>query len=116
MPRQYSIDDIAKYKAGSGYGDWISNLMDIKEGGRMAPEYYIDGVPQYYNGSEFGLENNILTNNKMPKKKFGNTDTQGTLGGSMEEMGLDGMEGEGINEWLSNLSKLFKLLKIRATM
>jgi len=55
----------------------------------------------------------------MPKKKFGNIDTQkveGMLGGSMEEMGLDGMEGEGISEWMSNLSKLFKLLKIRATM
>jgi hypothetical protein len=109
MPRQYSIDDIAKYKAGSGYGDWIANLMSIKEGGRMAPEYYIDGVPQYYNdvgGSGFGLENNILTTNKMPKKKFGNTDTQlfeGMLGGSMQEMGLDDMEGGAWHDWLQNL-------------
>jgi len=57
-------------------------------------------------GSGFGLENNILTNNKMPKKKFGNTDTQlyqDMLGGSMHEMGLDGMEGEGVYDWLYNL-------------
>lgn len=57
-------------------------------------------------GSGFGLENNISTINKMPKKKFGNTDTQlyeGMLGGSMEEMGLDGMEGEGVFDWLQNL-------------
>jgi hypothetical protein len=101
MSRQYSIDDIAKYKAGSGYGDWIANLTAIgtKEGS--------------------GLENNILSNNKMPKKKFGNTDTQlfeGMLGGSMDEMGLGEMEGDGLNEWMSNLSKLIKLLKIRAKM
>ena len=42
----------------------------------------------------------------MPKKKFGNTDTQlfeGMLGGSMQEMGLDNMEGEGVVDWLQNL-------------
>ena len=35
MARQYSIDDIAKYKAkaGSGYGDWIANLETIKGSG-----------------------------------------------------------------------------------
>lgn len=33
MSRQYSINDIAKYKAGSGYGDWIANLNDIKGNG-----------------------------------------------------------------------------------
>jgi hypothetical protein len=59
-------------------------------------------------------KNNISTNNKMPrpkgseapKKKFGNTDTQlyeGMLGGSMEEMGLSDIKGEGIVSWLQNL-------------
>lgn len=218
-------------KQGDGYGDWISNLMDIKEGGRMAPEYYIDGVPQYYskdesgsglfdgfgnitipttitnddreqlrrdmvaaraaqaqNGSGFGLENIILSNYKMPKDKIGtlrggantgypylppphtsypppppppppvaelqlpdvaewrarrrayeaplrerlalerainrgdrargggaNAMHQEMFGNGLSSDEMD-MEGDGITEWMSNLSKLFKLLKMRATM
>jgi hypothetical protein len=50
MSRQYSIDDIAKYKAGSCYGDWIANLQAIQSGkgfvsGVPTPEYYIGDVP-----------------------------------------------------------------------
>ena len=83
----------------------------------MSRQYSIADIAKYKTGSG---KNNISDYNKrMPKKKFGNTDTQlfeGMLGGSMEEIGLDGMEGEGLNEWMGNLSKLFKLLKIRAKM
>jgi len=228
MSRQYSVDDIAKYKAGSGlmswwdnynhrlnefsnaigmgqnyegsgYSDWIANLMSIKEGGRMAPEYYIDGVPQYYNDVEEdyvedlegGGKNIILSNYKMPRPKkirggdidpnarfpyidniyppppnpnlnvlvpwIDNDDQQignppppppplipipalqmpptreemrerrrvlrGGANAMHHEMFGTGMssdemdmEGEGVSEWMRNLSKLFKLLKIRATM
>ena len=51
MSRQYSIKDIAKYKAGGeGYGDWIANLNALQQGkgyvtGVPTPEYYIGDVP-----------------------------------------------------------------------
>ena len=48
---------------------------------------------------------------KAKKKKFGNTDTQlfeGMLGGSMEEMGLNEMEGGAWHDWLANLYNVIR--------
>lgn len=147
MSRQYSVDDIAKYKAGSGYSNWISNLNDIKgsgliswwdnynhrlnefsnaigmgktqEGGRMAPEYYIDSVPpQEDSGLEHDLSKSyffLRRNKQMMKSKKANAMHQEMFGTGMSSDEMD-LEGEGISEWMSNLHKLFKLLKIRATM
>ena len=123
MSRQYSVDDIAKYKAGSVYrGSGYFNSLD-------SILYPVSGTPidsmqilreakakqaQNVVGSGFGLENIILSNYKMPKsKKIAQAIHQEMFGTGMDE---DEMEGDGISEWMSNLSKLFKLLKIRATM
>jgi hypothetical protein len=154
MSRQYSVDDIAKYKAGSGYSDWIANLNDIiggdglmswwnnynhrlnefsnaigmgqnyrdrdQEGGVIAKEYYIGDVPlQEDSGLEHNLSKSYIflrSNKQMKKSKKANAMHQEMFGTGMDEDEMSDMEGDGINEWMSNLSKLFKLLKMRATM
>ncbi len=82
---------------------------------------HTDEVPQFrydiQEGSGFE-ENIILSNYKMPKKSKKNAQAihQEMFGTGMDEDEMSDMEGDGISEWMSNLSKLFKLLKIRATM
>jgi hypothetical protein len=84
--------------------------------------HYYQYIKDYINqpiqeGSGFE-ENIILSNYKMPKKSKKNAQAihQEMFGTGMDEDEMSDMEGDGISEWMSNLSKLFKLLKIRATM
>jgi len=87
-----------------------------QEGGR---KYYIDSVPpQEDSGLEHDLSKSyffLRRNKQMMKSKKANAMHQEMFGTGMSSDEMD-LEGEGISEWMSNLSKLFKLLKIRATM
>jgi hypothetical protein len=97
--------------AGRGYSDWIANLQALQSG-----KGFFDG----FDANFYPVSLDTPTIDSMQELRdlkarqaqgllgsgFGNKDTQlfeGMLGGGMEEMGLDGMEGEGVVDWLQNL-------------
>ena len=112
------VDDFINSPPQEGSGlleNWVDN--HLAEMYKFNNTFGIDGLlgSGYDDDFDYNLKKNILSENKMKKKNYD------AMHREMFGTGMDmDMEGEGISqgisEWMSNLSKLFKLIKIRATM
>lgn len=93
MARQYSINDIAKYKPqyysydddveGSGYGDWIANLNDIRGSGNTNTRIHPDKEPSIIRnyGDQRIQEIRILRNRDRTEFMLTLTINDGTIFG-----------------------------------